>query len=397
MVEETEFESQDISNIPLTLTALLVKLKNFVNTFFYLIVLCTGNGGSTMKRVFFMILIALMLTPVQAMAGQVGNITGLKGAVQFRVSNNIPYNTLNSGESISEGNWIKTGPDGWVELTLNDKSKFTLANNTELEVTSFLYNSKNKQRAGTFTMTQGKLRASVVKLAGKQSGMTVKSGTAVAGIKGTEFLMLSQGPANVFFGNEGKVGVSGDGKGAQQPLTASTMTQNTRSMTPVEPLRVDPGTPVGEAKDIFDKVTAAVPPAEWTDSGRISDIIARWNVNNGSGLADSGKYNDSLQVFQIALDLTKVAEIRADAYMNRGAVYARFLNNPELALADYLLVMEEYPKLTQAETALFLVARTLSELGFIEQARVRFNQYLKEYPEGKHKGNVETLLQSLGK
>ncbi len=341
------------------------------------------------------VLLVLLLVPVAAVAGQVGRITGLKGTARVRAGNNIPYATLKKGDVISEGNWIKTGPDVWVELTLNDKSRFTLANNTEFEVTSFLYNGKNRKREGTFTMTQGKLRATVVKLGGRQSGMTVRSGTAVAGIKGTEFLMLSQGPANVFFGNEGKVAVSGDVKGPQQPLTASTMTQNTRSMTPVAPLNVEAGTPIAEARDIFDKVTAPAPPAEWTDSGRIADIIARWNINYGHYLADSGKYNDSLQVFQIALDLTSIAEIRADAYMERGALYARFLNNPELALAEYLLVLEEYPKLPQAETALFNAAQTLADLGFTDQARIRFNQYMKEYPAGKHRDNVETLLRSL--
>lgn len=341
------------------------------------------------------ILFAVLLVPVMALAGQVGKITGLKGMTQARAKNNIPYGSLKKGDTISEGNWIKTGADGWVELTLDDKSKFTLANNTEFEITSFLV-TKNK-REGTFNLAQGKLRASVVKLAGRQSGMTVKSGTAVAGIKGTDFLMLSQGPANVFFGNEGTVAVSGDAKGPQQPLTASTMTQNTRGVTPVEALKVEAGTPIAEAKGIFDKITAGTPPPEWTDSGKISDIIARWNINHGHYLADSGKYDDSLHVFQIALDLTKIAEIRADAHMERGAVYARFLNNPELALAEYLLVMEEYSKLPQAETALFNAGQTLSELGFTDQARFRFNQYLKDYPGGKHRGNAETLLQSLGK
>lgn len=340
------------------------------------------------------ILLTLLLIPVAALAGPVGKITGLKGTAQIRAKSNIPYGTLKKGETVNEGNWIKTGANGWVELTLNDKSKFTLANNTEFEVTSFFV-SKSK-REGTFNLAQGKLRASVVKLAGRQSGMTVRSGTAVAGIKGTEFLMLSQGPANVFFGNEGTVGVSGDVKGPQQPLTANTMTQNTRGMTPVEPLKVEAGTPIAEAKGIFDTITAATPPAEWTDSGRISDIIARWNINNGSYLAESGKYNDSLQVFQIALDLSRIAEIRADALMARGAVYARFLNNPELALAEYLLVMEEYPKLPQAETALFNTAQTLAEMGLADQARVRFNQYLRDYPSGKHRDNVDTLLQRLG-
>jgi tetratricopeptide (TPR) repeat protein len=346
-------------------------------------------------KLFMITALISILLPCMAFAAQVGRITGLNGEAQFRSVNNIPYTALKKGDQISEGNWIKTGADGWVELTLDDKSKFTLANNTEFAVTSFLL-TKNK-REGTFNLAQGKLRASVVKLAGRQSGMTVKSGTAVAGIKGTEFLMLSQGPANVFFGNEGTVAVSGDGKGQQQPLTASTMTQNTRGITPLDPLKIETGSPIAEARDIFDKVTAAMPPAEWTDSGRISDIIARWNINHGHYLADSGKYSDALHVFQIALDLTKIAGIRADSLMERGAVYARFLRNPELALAEYLLVMEEYPDLPQAETALFSAAQTLVELGFNAQAKVRFEQYLIKYPAGKHKDNVDTLLRNLGK
>ena len=83
--------------------------------------------------------------------------------------------------------------------------------------------------------------------------------------------------------------------------------------------------------------------------------------------------------------------------MERGAVYARFLNNPELALAEYLLVIEEYPKLPQAETALFSAAQTLVELGFADQARIRFEQYLDEYPAGKHRDNIETLMRNLGR
>ena len=345
-----------------------------------------------MKPLMIATLISLLL-PCMVFAAQVGKITGLKGVAQFRAVNNIPYDSLKKGDVISEGNWIKTGADGWVELTLDDKSRFTLANNSEFEISNFQL-SKNK-REGVFILSQGKLRASVTKFSGKLSGMTVKSGTAVAGIKGTEFLMLSQGPANVFFGNEGTVAVSGDDKGQQQPLTESTMTQNTRGYTPVEPLKVESGSPIAEARGIFDKVTAAIPPAEWTDSGKISDIIARWNINHGHYLADSGKYNDALHVFQIALDLTKIAEIRADSLMERGAVYARFMRNPELALAEYLLVMEEYPKLPQNETALFNTGQTLTELGFVDQARTRFNQYLKEYPNGKHRVTVETLIKSL--
>lgn len=348
-----------------------------------------------MKNIVGCLLVGLLLIPAWLHAAQVGTITGLSGQVQGRAKEGLAYVTLAKGATINEGAWIKTGDKGWAELTLADKSTFTLSNSTEFQVTSFLLGKQ--KREGVFNLAQGKLRASVVKFGGRQSGMTVKSGTAVAGIKGTEFLMLSQGQANVFFGNEGKVGVAGDAQGQQQLLTAGTMTQNTRGITPLEPLKVEAGTPLAEAKDVFEQVTAATPPAAWTDSGKIADIIARWNINYGHYLADSGKYQEALHVFQIALDLTKVAEVRADAHLERGAVYARFLSNPELALAAYLLVLEEYPTLTQAETALFNAAQTLLDLGFDGQAKLRFEQYLQQYPQGKHRSNAETLLQSLVK
>lgn len=338
-------------------------------------------------------MVMTILVPALAFAYPVGKITGLSGDAFIRAKTGVPYAKLTKGMSVATGTWIKTGRRGWVQLTLNDRSTFTLSNNTEFEVTGFLLTKT--RREGVFNLAQGKLRASVVKFGGKQSGLTVKSGTAVAGIKGTDFLMLSEGQANVFFGNEGTVTVSGNDKTVQQPLTAFTFIQNTRGLPPVEPVKIDQNTPLAEAKGIFDSVTAAEPPKDWTDSGKIVDICARWNINHGHYLADSGRYQDALNVFQIALDLTKVETVRADAHMERGAVYARFLSNPELALAEYLLVLEEYPKLPQAEFALFNAAQVLSEMGFVDQARQRFEQYLKQYPEGKQRGNTETLLKNL--
>jgi tetratricopeptide (TPR) repeat protein len=87
-------------------------------------------------------------------------------------------------------------------------------------------------------------------------------------------------------------------------------------------------------------------------------------INHGHYLADSGKYQDALNVFQIALDLTKVETVRADAHMERGAVYARFLSNPELALAEYLLVLEEYPNCPRQNLPCLMLPRVLAEMGF---------------------------------
>lgn len=345
-------------------------------------------------RLSLMVIVAGCLLPGVVWCAPAGKITKFSGSVFYREKNNIPYAAITAAIELSEGNWVKTGKDGWLELTLSDNSRFTIANNSEMEIAGFMVSRKKK--TGTFNLIQGKLRASVIKLAGQQTALTVKSATAVAGIKGTEFLMLAQGPANVFFGNEGTVNVSGQGKEGRQ-LIPRAMTQNTRGYTPIEPVMVEPGTPLAQARSSFEQITAATPPAEWMEADNLPNIIARWNINYGRYLADSGKYDAALHVFQIALDLTNIPDTRCDARLERGSVYSRFLANPEAAMSEYLLVLEEYPASRQADTALFTVGQTLVEMDFKEGAKARFKEYLRLYPNGRYKSSVETLLNRLEK
>jgi len=346
-----------------------------------------------MKKIFLIILLNVCFFMFTSAAfAAAGKIAKLSGEVSYRTKANIPYKKAKEGIEFEAGYWIKTGKDGWAKLSLSDGSTFTLANNTELEIDSYLVTQNKKD--GVFRLSQGKLRATVTKLAGQQTNFKVKSPTAVAGIKGTEFLMMSQGYANVFFGNEGSAEVSG-GPDIAKPLSTDTMVQNTRGITPTDPVNVEPNTPLSTAKKDFEGITAAAPPKEWEISGNLPHIIARWNINYGHYLADSGKYEEALYVFQIALDLTDKADLRGDARLERGAVYSRFLGNKEAALAEYLLILEEYPISPQRETALYLTAILLDEMGFTKRARKRLLQYKSEFPNGKHIGNVETYLQRL--
>jgi tetratricopeptide (TPR) repeat protein len=345
---------------------------------------------------FIVISVLLLMCPVLSNSAEqgAGKISDLRGSVSFREKDNIPYKTARKGIVLNKGCWIKTGADGWAVLALNDGSKLNLANNTELEITEFVIGKNRKD--GVFSMTQGKLRASVVRLAGENVDYKVKSPTAVAGVKGTEFMMMAQGFANVFFGNEGTAEISGD-TATNKPLGVDAMVQNTRGYIPTDPVDVKSDSKLQEAKRQFEKITAAKPPADWETSNNLPHIVARWNINYGHYLADAGRYDEALYVFQIALDLTSLPEIRSDARLERGAVYARFLRNPEAALAEYLLVLEEYPMALQKETALYLTGMTLYELGFKEQAKRRLLQYKKEYPAGKRTSNIETILNILGK
>jgi tetratricopeptide (TPR) repeat protein len=340
-----------------------------------------------------LILLTLTFFPDVLLAAPIGKVTKIDGEVYFRSAENLKYINMKLGQNVEERNWLKTGKKGWIELSLSDGSTFTIANNTELEATSFMVSKDKKD--GNFTLTQGKLRASVVKLGGQQTDIKVRSRTAVAGIRGTEFLMLAEGPANVFFGNEGTVRVSGAGADSNAALLPGTMTQNTRGLAPLEPVKVEPGSALAQAKSAFESVTAAVPPSEWLAADNLTSIIARWNINYGHYLADSGKQEAALQVFQIALDITRESEIRADARLERGAVYSRLLSNSKAALAEYQLLIEEYPGLKQAEPALVFAGQALYDLGREKEAETKFREYLKKYPDGKYKGTVETLLNNI--
>uniref|UniRef100_A0A7C4EPT9 FecR protein domain-containing protein n=1 Tax=Thermodesulfovibrio aggregans TaxID=86166 RepID=A0A7C4EPT9_9BACT len=343
-----------------------------------------------MKTIIFAVLSILYLSSVAY--GAIGEIEKIDGAVLYREQAGIPYKKAKTGLEINSGYWIKTEQKSWTVIKLRDGSRFTLSDNTELEISEYLLDKDRKK--GVFYVTEGKIRATVVKLTGQTTNFRIKTPTAVAGIKGTEFMMLSKGMANVFFGNENTVFISGYDT-AEKTLIPDTMVQNTRGLTPTEPVKVEEGTLLYDAKTGLSHITGTTPPKEWEISGALPHIIARWNINYGHYLADSGRYNEALYIFQIALDLSDNPEIRADARLERGTVYSRFLRNPEAALSEYLLILEEYPEIPQKETALYLTGMTLYELGFKKQAKQRLLQYKKEYPDGKYLTNIETILKLL--
>lgn len=324
----------------------------------------------------------------------VGTVTQYNGDVYYRIKDNTPYQPIKHSIEMLEGGWVKTGKNGWIECVLTDNSKLTLANNSELELVHLRIDTKKKD--GLFTLTQGKLRATVAQSPGLTSSVKFKNKSVVAGVKGTEFLMLSEGPANVFFGNEGRISISGHDD-REKNLMPQYMTQTTRGYSPIDPVAVEPNTPVADAKAAFESVTRSAPPEDWAASDNLPAIIARWNISYGHYLADSGKYEQALQVFQIALDLAKSADIRSDARLERSAVYSRFLGNSEAALAENMLILEEYPKAPQAESALFNTGQILFELSFTERAKERFYEYIFKYPQGKQRRNVETLLNILNR
>ncbi|MBI5048804.1 MAG: FecR domain-containing protein [Deltaproteobacteria bacterium] len=351
-----------------------------------------------MRKIFFIVLAlisAYCLLSAACSFAAIGNISKGSGAIYFKAKAGKKWAAATAGAEINEGDRIKTGKDGRIELALQDGSKLTVGNNTEMEITRFLLDKDKNKRGATIFLVQGKLRAIVAKFTGK-TDMKVKTPTAVAGVKGTDFIVMNEGKANVLFGHEGAVEVKGKDK-ESVALSPDTMTENTQGHTPIAPVKVEPNTPLADARKQLEAVTDVDTPVEWQTTKNLPIILARWNINYGHYLADSGKYKEALEVFQIAADLTDMPEIGAESRAQRGTVFSRNLSLPQDALKEYQIVLDKYPQMAQAENALFSIGMIYKDIGEKEKATEYLQKYLKQYPQGKHSSTVELLIKELEK
>jgi len=89
---------------------------------------------------------------------------------------------------------IKTGEKSRARLSMIDQSKLTLGPKARMEVREFYL--KGKSRTGIFSLSLGKLHAVAVKSLGADSRFDVQTPTAVAGVRGTEWISVVEAIQN---------------------------------------------------------------------------------------------------------------------------------------------------------------------------------------------------------
>ena len=94
---------------------------------------------------------------------------------------------------VFEQDIINTQEKGRIEILLNDGSTIILGPGTRLELTKSAYDSKIKTRSSLINMIIGKARFIVTKLSKfKSSDFKVKTKTAVAGVRGSDFVVTAK-------------------------------------------------------------------------------------------------------------------------------------------------------------------------------------------------------------
>lgn len=137
--------------------------------------------------------IASLLLPFAAMAGEAGKVKTLSGTAHIeRAGQSIPVSV---GAQILEADRIVTGADGAVGISFKDNSMLTTGANSVLEINQFQFDTKT--HAGRFesTLSRGTLSAVSGKIVKKTpEAMRIRTPTTILGVRGTEFVVQVETP-----------------------------------------------------------------------------------------------------------------------------------------------------------------------------------------------------------
>src|SRR5574337_109543 len=125
-----------------------------------------------------------------------GSIEALSGAAYFRAKGSEKWAAAAKGAEVAPGDRVKTGNDGRLSIRFADGSRLNVGNLSELEITEYIL--KPRQRSAVYSLSAGKLRAIINKFSGSTE-IKVKTPTSTSGVKGTDFIVMNQGQANVIF------------------------------------------------------------------------------------------------------------------------------------------------------------------------------------------------------
>ena len=125
----------------------------------------------------------LLSTFLVAEARVVAAISSMKGNVQLRNANNRKYESAYKGQMVRTGDWLKTDKNVYVAIVFLDGSNVKIQSNTEIEIKSSRITAKELKTQ--MYIAEGQAWSKVAQQ--KNGEFKIKTPTAVASVKGTEF------------------------------------------------------------------------------------------------------------------------------------------------------------------------------------------------------------------
>ena len=133
-----------------------------------------------------LLLMAISGTALPAWSEEVGTVAAVEGNV--RIGRAGTWTDATPGASIAVGDQLSTGQPGRMRVVFRDDSVLVLSENTNLVIDAQVFDPSASE--SVFSLLQGTLRSVVSHYYGTAgSSYEVHTATAVAGVRGTEFVM----------------------------------------------------------------------------------------------------------------------------------------------------------------------------------------------------------------
>jgi len=144
------------------------------------------RNGFRMALALPLMLVALLALAATAHEAAAAEVTYLDHPAQIKHKGNTEWARLNMGDKVDEGDMIRTGMGGRVEVTIEPKRVFRIGQATEIELPSFTQQGGMKTKVNVLL---GRMWANIgtplKEAAGEQFQVVTK--TATIGVKGTRF------------------------------------------------------------------------------------------------------------------------------------------------------------------------------------------------------------------
>ena len=162
-----------------------------------------------MRSFFFALVPLLALAASGSALAAAGKVTFLEGSAT-RTPKDGPAVAVADGAELLDGDTLETAAGGRLELTLEDGSVARLDEKSKLVVDSVSKLSEESW-AVKLTLTLGQIWSKVTRKVGEGAGYEVQTERAVAGVRGTEFLVEAAGEHTIeVYEGAVEVGVRGE-------------------------------------------------------------------------------------------------------------------------------------------------------------------------------------------
>lgn len=206
----------------------------------------------------FLILITgcwLLATPAEAQLA--GKITKIEGRVDILRAGAAAAVSVKIGDAVNVGDILRTKSDGKAEITFIDNTAITVSPRSRLGIDEYLYKPAEGKRSVSLKIYRGRTGFQIPKpvYSAEGSKFEMKTKTAVAGVRGTEGIIHTDGIERVYvkegvieFKNplgsvivsKGEVGEVFAGRApVERPYSEREYQQQEKQMTPAPPGRVE--------------------------------------------------------------------------------------------------------------------------------------------------------------